>query len=71
MKKSTHLVDVPGTSTNSSLDYFDEHGEPVYAHALMVNAKAVNKKEHLIQFLISVNLEKVRKPVEGPVLLFC
>ena len=52
--------------TNSSLDYFDEHGEPVYAHALMVNAKAVNKKEHLIQFLISVNLEKVRKPVEGP-----
>ena len=66
MKKSTHLVDVPGTSTNSGPDYFDEHGEPVYAHALMVNAKAINKKKHLIQFPISVNLEKVRKPAEGP-----
>ena len=29
MKKSTHLVDVPGTSTNSDPDYFDEHGKPV------------------------------------------
>ena len=66
MKKSTHLVGVPGTSTNSDPDYFDEHGEPVYAHALMVHTKAINKKKHLIQFPISVNLEKVRKPVEGP-----
>ena len=32
----------------------------------MVHAKAINKKKHLIQFLISVNLEKVRKLVEGP-----
>ena len=32
MKKSTHSVNVPGTSTNSELDYFNEHGDPVYAH---------------------------------------
>ena len=62
MKKSTHLVGVPGTPTNSDPDYFDEHGEPVYAHALMVHTK----KKHLIQFPICVNLKKVRKPVEGP-----
>ena len=66
MKKSTHLVGVPGTSTNSDPDYFDEHGEPVYAHALMVHTKAINKKKHLIQFPMSINLEKVRKPAEGP-----
>ena len=71
MKKSIHLVGVPGTSTNSDPDCFNEHGEPVYAHAHMVHAKVVNKKKHLIQFLISVNLEKVRKLAEGPVLLFC
>ena len=66
MKKPTHLVDVPGISTNSGPDYFDEHGEPVYAHALIINAKAINKKKHLIQFPISVNLEKVRKLAESP-----
>ena len=66
MKKSTHLVDIPGTSTNSGPDYFDEHGEPVYVHAHMVHAKVINKKKHLIQFPVSVNLEKVRKLVEGP-----
>ena len=66
MKKLTHLVEVPGTSTNSGPDYFDEHGEPVYAHALMVNVKAINKKKHLIQCPMSVNLEKVRKLAEGP-----
>ena len=65
MKKSIHLVEVPGTSTNSGPDYFDEHGEPVYAHALMVKTKAINKEKHLIQFLISANLEKVRKLEEG------
>ena len=32
MKKSTHLVNIPGTSTNSKPDYFNEHGDPVYAH---------------------------------------
>ena len=66
MKKSTHLVGVLGTSTNSDPDYFSEHGEPVYAHAHMVHAMVINKKKHLIQFLIRVNLEKVRKLVEGP-----
>ena len=66
MKKSTHLVGVPGTSTNSDPDYFDEHGEPVYTHVLMVHAKVTNKKKHLILFPISVNLEKVRKLAEGP-----
>ena len=54
------------SSTNSDPEYFDEHGEPVYMHAHMVQAKAINKKKHLIQFPISVNLQKVRKPVEGP-----
>ena len=28
MKKSTHLVNVPGTSTDSEPDYFNEHGDP-------------------------------------------
>ena len=59
------MVGVPVTSNNSDPDYFDKHGEPVYAHVYMVHAKAINKKKHLIQFLISVNLEKVRKPAEG------
>ena len=27
MKKSTHLVNVPGTSTDSEPDYFNEHGD--------------------------------------------
>ena len=69
MKKSTHLVNVPGTSTTSTgsadyqLDYFNEHGDPVYAH--MVHAKETNQKKHLIQFPISVNLEKVRNSVEA------
>ena len=51
MKKSTHLVNVPGTSTTSTgsadyqLDYFNEHGNPVYAH--MVHAKEINQKKTL------------------------
>ena len=69
MKKSTHLVNVPGTSTTSTgsagyqSDYFNEHGDPVYAH--MVHAKEINQKKHLIQFPTSVNLEKVRNSVEA------
>ena len=66
MKKSTHLVGVPDSSSNSDPDYFDEFGEPVYVQTHMVHTKEINKKKHLIQFPISVNLEKVRKPVEGP-----
>ena len=63
--KSTHLVNVPEastSSTNSEPDYFNEHGDPVYAH--MVNVKETNQKKHLIQFLISVDLEKVRNLME-------
>ena len=43
--KSTHLVNVPDTSTNSTdsqPDYFNEHGDPVYAHAHMVSVKEIN-----------------------------
>ena len=36
MKKSTHLLGVPDTSTNSGPDYFDEYGEPVYVQTHMV-----------------------------------
>ena len=63
--KSTHLVNVPDTSTNSTSsepDYFNEHGDPVYAH--MVNVKKTNWKKHLIQFTISVDFKKVRISVE-------
>ena len=64
--KSTHLVNVPETFTNSTgsePDYFNEHGDPVYAH--MVNVKEINHKKHLIQFPISVNFEKVKNLVEN------
>ena len=43
--KSTHLVNVPETSTNSTgsePDYFNEHGDPVYAH--MANVKEIDHK---------------------------
>ena len=63
--KSTNLVNVPDTSTNSSSepDYFNEHGDPVYAH--MVNVKEINReKKHLIQFPIDVDFKKVRNLVE-------
>ena len=46
----------------SEPNYFNEHGDPVYAH--MVN-KEINHKKHLIQFPISTDLEKVRNLVEG------
>ena len=65
LKKSAHLVGVPGDSTNSDPDYFNEHGELVYMHANMVYAKAIDKKKHPIQFPISVNLEKVKNLVKG------
>ena len=63
--KSTHLVNVPKTftrSADSQLDYFNEHGDPVYVY--MVNVKEINCKKHLIQFPISVDLEKVRNSME-------
>ena len=64
--KLTYLVNVPGTSTNSTdsqTDYFNEHGDPVYAH--MVNVKEINRRKHLIQFPISVDFKKVRNSVES------
>ena len=66
MKKSTHLVDVPGSSSDASPIYFDELGEPVYAQTYTVQVNGINKNKYLIQLPVSVNLEKVRKPAEGP-----
>ena len=60
MKKSTHLVNIPGTSTNSDLDYFNEHGYPVYVYTHMVHVKETNWNKHLIQFPISTDFKKVR-----------
>ena len=31
-KHSTHLVNMPEASTSSEPNYFNEHGDPVYAH---------------------------------------
>ena len=62
-KCSTHLVNVPEASTSSESNYFNEHGDPMYAH--MVSVKEINCKEHLIQFQISTDLEKVRNMVEN------
>ena len=64
-KCSTHLVNMPEASTSSEPDYFNEHGDPVYAHAHMVSVKEINCKKHLIQFPISTDLEKVRNLVEN------
>ena len=68
-EKSTHLLNVPDTSTNSNSepDYFNENGDPVYAH--MVTVKEINWKKHLIQFPIGVDFKKVR--TVPSVLLFC
>ena len=66
MRKSTQLVGIPSSSSDSDPDYFDEFGEPVYVQIHLVHTKEIHKKRHLIQFPISVNLEKVRKPAEGP-----
>ena len=69
MKKFSHLVNVPETSTISTgsadyqPDYFNKHGDLVYAH--MIHAKEINQKKHLVQFPISVNLKKDRNSVEA------
>ena len=65
MKKSAHLVNVPGNSGDSESLYYDELGEPVYAQTYAVQINGKNKNKHLIQLPVSVNLEKVRKPVES------
>ena len=71
--KLTYLGNVPGTSTDSTeshLDYFNEHGDPVYAH--IANVKEINKRKDLIQFPIGVDFKKVRNSLEvASVLLFC
>ena len=64
MKKSTHLVNVPGTPTNSDPDYFNEHEDPVYANAHMVHVKETNWNKHLIQFPIGTDFKKVRNSKE-------
>ena len=48
-KCSTHSVDVPGASNNSTGEpsYYNEYGDPVYAHMVSV---CHNKCKHLIQF---------------------
>ena len=63
-KHSTHLVNVPEASNSSTSDpdYYNEHRNPVYSH--MGNVQD-NKCKHLIQFLISTELEKVRNSVES------
>ena len=65
MKRSTHLVDVPGNSSDASPIYYNELGEPVYAQTYTVQVNGINKNKHLIQLPVSVNLEKVRKLAEG------
>ena len=50
MSKSTHLVGVPSSSSDSDPDYFDEFGEPVFVQTHLVHAKEIHKKKHLIQF---------------------
>ena len=64
MKKSTHLVNVPGTSTDSDPDYFSEHGDPICAHTHMVHVMEINQKKHLIQFPIGTDFKKVRNSVD-------
>ena len=64
MKKSTHLVNVPATSTNSEMDYFSKNGDPVYADAHIVRVKEINKKKQHIQFPIGTNFKKVRNSQE-------
>ena len=68
--KPTHLVDVPRTSNHSELDYFNEHGDPLYVHACVVSVKELNCKKHLIQFPISVDFKKVRNSEDCPTVLF-
>ena len=66
MRKSTHLVGVPGSSSDSDPDYFDEFGEPVYVQTHLVHAKEIHRKKHLIQFPISVNLRESEEASRRP-----
>ena len=64
MKKSAHLVDVPVIPTilNPSTMMNLENLFYLQTYAVQVNAR--NRNQHLIQLPVSVNLEKVRKPME-------
>ena len=63
MKKSAHQV---GVHDNSDPEYYDELGDAVYVQTHMVSINQVVKKKHLIQFPISVDLQKVRKLAKTP-----
>ena len=65
MKKSAHQV---GIHDNSNPECYNELGHPVYAKTHMVSVNQVVKKKHLIQFPISIDLQKVRKLAKTPCL---
>ena len=65
MKKSAHLVGVPDISGDSEPLYCNELGEPVHAQTYAVQVNGKNRNKHLTQLPVSVNLEKVRKPMES------
>ena len=61
-----HLVDVQDDSNNSDPEYYNELGDDVYAQMHMICINQANEKKHLIQFPISADLQKVRKPAKMP-----
>ena len=63
MKKSAHQV---GIHDNSDPEYYDKLGDLVYVQMHMVSINQAVKKKHLIQFPISIGLQKVRKPAKMP-----
>ena len=65
MKKSAHLVDVPGNSGDAEPLYYDEPGEPVYAQTCSTG-QWQNKNKHLIQTSCKCHLEKVRGSSKRP-----
>ena len=44
MRKSTHLIGVPSSSSDSDTDYFNEFGEPVYVQTHLVHAKETQEE---------------------------
>ena len=65
MKKSAHLIGIPDDSNDSEPLYYDELGEPVYVQTYEVQVNGRNRNQHLIQLLVNINLEKVRKSMES------
>ena len=66
MEKATHLVGIQNNSNDFDPKYYDELGDPVYVQMHMVCINQANKTKHLIQFPISVDLQKVRKLAKSP-----